>query len=745
MRERIVVTDEAQLQEILTEAMAAPRLAFDTETTALEVYGPEMELVAVVVCVSKERAYYLPVGHEAWPGLPYEPRNLDRNAVKRFCEQLGKHPQRLVMHNAVYDQLVMWVTMGVHPKDLPADDTAVMAHLMDENHPMNLKDLSRTYLGVQEEKAKLPDDIEEQLRERLFEEYVYEATTKNGRRYKKKGLRLKTDWLTRLRDYFIEQHDGAVSFDFVVGLIQKFMTVAKKAGIVEFTGQFPKNFKYVPIEIGSIYATDDVFNTLELYELMDRTFFDLNPKLRKLYEEIERPVQEVMCAATRKGLKVNAKHLEHVKKLIQERLKELHNAALEEAAKIIPKGDERFDLETLLDSHDQLRILLFEVVGYRPLKKTAKGKPSTAKDTLEKLIGTRPRRKDLQESAEKFLKLKMEYSALQKLGSTYTDSILSLLDGHDRLHAFFNIIGTVSGRMSSHNPNVQNIPRLTPEEVEEKPHLKGIDIRKAFEVDEGYVFVASDYDAMEMAGTAALSGDENLKAQLAAGRDLHSVLARRAFNVGHDLDDKTFKKVYPLERQNAKPVGFAIVYGGNEYTIRNRLGCDEETAQQLYNAYFEEYPGVKKWLDSVYAHLDVHKQIEYPIYGYIKRMDLPDPKLKESDPHAYDAQYKAAQRTCQNALIQGLCAFIVKESLVQIEKELRAAGLTEEDAMVIMQVHDEIICRAKIEHAKLVAEIMDRCMPREINGVKFTAKAEFKRTLSKADPALDIDELLAAA
>src|SRR5690606_34165816 len=150
-------------------------------------------------------------------------------------------------------------------------------------------------------------------------------------------------------------------------------------------------------------------------------------------------------------------------------------------------------------------------------------------------------------------------------------------------------------------------------------------------------------------------------------------------------------------------------------------------------------------LDSVYAHLDVHKQIEYPIYGYIKRMDLPDPELKERDPRAYDAQYKAAQRTCQNALIQGLCAFIVKESLVQIEKELRAAGLTEEDARVMMQVHGEVICRSQVEHAKLVGEIMVRCMPREINGVKFPAKAEFKRTLSKADPALDIDELLAAA
>lgn len=296
--------------------------------------------------------------------------------------------------------------------------------------------------------------------------------------------------------------------------------------------------------------------------------------------------------------------------------------------------------------------------------------------------------------------------------------------------------GVVSGRMSSSGPNMQNIPRMTPDELEDKPHLQGVDIREAFVVDPGYVFVTADMDNMEMVATAALSKDETLISLLKEGRDLHAYLARRAFNVGHTLTDKEFKKQYPGERQMAKPVGFAIVYGGTAYTIMKTLGCSEAEAQKLVDAYFDTFPGVKKFLDETYAKLDAVKQLTYPIYGYVKHMDIPDDDFKAQDPYTYGRYYRAAQRSCQNAIIQGTCAFVIKECIVKIAQDLRAAGLTEDQAQVVLQVHDEIAVLTKEEHAPLVAHIMEKHMNLDLLGVALTATAEIKMSLSKSAPSI---------
>jgi len=198
-------------------------------------------------------------------------------------------------------------------------------------------------------------------------------------------------------------------------------------------------------------------------------------------------------------------------------------------------------------------------------------------------------------------------------------------------------------------------------------------------------------------------------------------------------------------------VNFALIYGGTKFTLVKNFGFSEEEAEQLIQGYFEAYPRVKTWMESVYKQLEEQGYVEYPIYGYIKRMDIPE-KLRRARKEMWSyilandrdtsRQYHAALRTCQNALIQGTSAFIVKEAIVEIDKRLKAEGL---DAWVAYQVHDEIGVQANVKHAKRVAEIMLECMVREVNGVRLDAEPEFKRTMSKAEPALAEEELYAGA
>lgn len=321
------------------------------------------------------------------------------------------------------------------------------------------------------------------------------------------------------------------------------------------------------------------------------------------------------------------------------------------------------------------------------------------------------------------------------------------MDQDDRIHTSYNTVGTVSGRMSSSDPNLQNLPRLLPEELADKPYLQGVDIRSAFVADPGYVFVTADYTSMELVVCAAVSGDENMRRLLNEGRDLHAHTAKYAFKVGMDLDDKTFKVQHKDLRQKAKIVNFALIYGGTEYTLIRNFGFSEEEARQLIQGYFEAYPTVKVWMEEVYRQLEEQGYVVYPDYGYVKRMDLPEvlkkakkeiwPIILNNDPEAR-RQYYGALRSCQNALIQGYSAFVVKEAIVRMQERFQKEGL---DAQVIFQVHDEIGVLAAVKDAKRVAQIILEVMERNLNGVLLTAEPEFKRSMSKVEPPIPEEEL----
>lgn len=740
------VVTRQELPSLLERLKRYERIAIDTETTGLEIFKPEFRLVGLALAPSPSEGFYLPIAHEDFGGLRYQPENLPLEEVRAFLLELLAHV-RPVYHNAAYDRLVLAKTLSIPFERSYGDDTMIALHLMDENHPSSLKEWAKTVLGIREQVTTLPE-----LELNLFaEEYEY-ALNKAGRRYRKRTYRLREDWLEQVYAFFKRYlHRGAVSYNLLYKLISGVFGALRARGVVAYTGAFPNDFRYFPVQLAAEYALDDVMNTYALWEHV-QVFLDMHPKLDRLYLEIELPVNDVMTRATYRGVRVNQNHLRQVKDTLLARLEEAKNRAYTALAELIPpeKLMGVYNLDTVLNSAIQLRKILYEELGFPVVETTDSGEASTSRTAIQTLLQQKhtPRRAPhLKEKAYAFLQAKLEYEAIKKLLSTYTDSLIEKLDPDSRIHTFYNTVGTVSGRMSSSDPNLQNLPRLLPEEVAEKPYLQGVDIRKAFEADQGYVFVSADYTSMELAMCAAVSGDATMRDLLNQGRDLHAYTARYAFKVGMDLDDKAFKERYKDYRQKAKVVNFALIYGGTQYTLIRNFGFSEEEASQLIEGYFQAYPRVKTWMEEVYRELEEKGYVEYPIYGYIKRMDLPE-KLrrarKELWPHLLASdrslarQYHAALRTCQNALIQGLSAFVVKEAIVQIDRRLREEGL---DAWVAYQVHDEIGVQANVKHAKRVMEIMLECMVREVNGVKLEAEPELKRTMSKAEKPIKEEEL----
>lgn len=740
LRRYVTVTNPEQLPELLERAARVPFVALDTETSGLNIYQPDFALAGVGVALSPHEGFYLPVGHVSFGGLDYQPANLPVEAVREFVGGLFART-RVVMHNAAYDRLVFARCLGLPLEATACDDTMVALHLKDENHPLSLKAWAKTLLDVDETTPKLEEAFEDVLQTELLEQSSTLATAKNGRSYRKKVWQLREDWLERLYGLWRRYHTGAVSFDFTLGFTAKLFGLLRLRGVVEYAGAFPSDFRYVPVRYGAEYALDDVMNTHALWSEAE-AFFRAQPQLGALYREVELPVNDVMTRATARGVLVDERHLRKVKRLLEERIEAVREETLGHAASLVPPemalmGD--FSFDSLLGSSRQLSRLLYEVLGYEVLETTEKGSPSTAKQVLEKLVGRTPRKRpDLAEPARAFLEGKLKYEALRKLHSTYTDSILEKLDAHSRIHTSYNTVGTVSGRMSSNSPNFQNMPRLLPEEVASKPWLQGVDIRQAFVADPGYVFVSADYTSMELVVCAALSGDATMTRLLNEGRDLHSYTARYAFKVGMDLSDEEFKKKYKDYRQKAKVVNFALIYGGTKHTLVRNFGFAELEAESLIEGYFEAYPKVAQWMRAVYDQLEEHGCVVYPEYGYVKRMDAAKPKDRWDKEGM--RQYKAALRTCQNALIQGYSAFVVKEAIVKMTRRFAQEGL---DAQVIYQVHDEVGVLARLEHAPRVSRVMLETMQRDLNGVKLLAEPEYKLTMSKAEAPLTEEDLSA--
>ena len=238
---------------------------------------------------------------------------------------------------------------------------------------------------------------------------------------------------------------------------------------------------------------------------------------------------------------------------------------------------------------------------------------------------------------------------------------------------------------------------------------------------------------------AAVSGDETLQTLLAEGKDLHIHTAKTSFEVGQELSDADFKKKYKKERQDAKIVNFSQLYAGTWYTLHRNFGFSKEKAQMLEAGFKKAFPRLSEWMEETYATLRRDGQIEYPEFGYIKRMKMPPRGLQKKDPQAYDKQVQAALRTCLNALIQGYAAFIAKQAVVETNQALKEAGL---DAQVWYQIHDEIAVLAHKRDAAKAKEILVSKMERTVQGVFLGVDPEYKYTLSKAEKGVEESELV---
>ena len=377
--------------------------------------------------------------------------------------------------------------------------------------------------------------------------------------------------------------------------------------------------------------------------------------MTKLYRTIEMPLIPCLYDMQRLGIRLMSAGLKSYGEALAEQIKELEAQIHEEAG-------EDFNI----NSPVQLGEILFGKMGIPGGKKTKKGY-STAADVLEKLAPDYP-----------FVSNILKYRAIAKLRSTYTDGLIAYVAGDGRIHSTFNQTITATGRISSTEPNLQNIPARM-----EQGRL----IRKYFVPADGCMFIDADYSQIELRIMAHLSGDESLIEAFKSGADIHAITAAKVFHVAQD-------EVTPLMRRNAKAVNFGIIYGISAFGLSEDLNISRKEAQEFIAEYFETFPKVKEYLDKGVANA---KKDGYVTTEFSRRRPLPE--LSSSN----FMQRSFGERVAMNAPIQGTAADIMKIAMIMVKKRLEAEDLK---SRVILQVHDELLVEAPMDEVDKVGAIV---------------------------------------
>ena len=400
-------------------------------------------------------------------------------------------------------------------------------------------------------------------------------------------------------------------------------------------------FNQVEMESAGKYAAEDADITLRLYRQM-RPMLEAVPSLQRVYQEIELALVPVLSRIECKGALVDAKMLGQQSQELAERLLEIERQAFDMAG-------EEFNL----GSPKQLQVIFYEKLGLPILKKTPKGQPSTAEPVLQELALDYP-----------LPKVILEHRSLSKLKSTYTDKLpLQINPKTGRIHTSYHQAVAATGRLSSSDPNLQNIPIRTAE---------GRKIRKAFIAPEGYKLVAADYSQIELRIMAHLSQDKGLLEAFAKGMDVHRATASEVFNT-------RFDDVSNEQRRSAKAINFGLIYGMSAFGLGRQLGIARKEAQAYIDRYFERYPGVLTYMDNIRSQAAEKGYVE-TLFG--RRLYLPEINARNA------MQRQAAERTAINAPMQGTAADIIKKAMIEVDRWL---AKDKPDAQVIMQVHDELV------------------------------------------------------
>jgi DNA polymerase I len=379
------------------------------------------------------------------------------------------------------------------------------------------------------------------------------------------------------------------------------------------------------------------------------------PELKQLYEEIEQPLVPVLMRMEHCGVLVDRERLRAQSREIASQLQQLVLEARKEAG---------CDLN--IDSPKQLAQVLFEKLQIPVTRKTATGQPSTAEDVLEELADTYP-----------LPRIVLNYRVLAKLKSTYTDKLPELVNERTgRIHTSYQQAVAATGRLSSADPNLQNIPIRRDE---------GRRIRQAFVAPPGYVLMAADYSQIELRIMAHLSGDPGLLAAFAADRDVHLATAAEVFGV--ELDAVTAD-----QRRLAKTINFGLIYGMSPFGLARNLGIDRGSAQKYVERYFARYPGVRSYMDNTRRSA---KETGYVQTVYGRRLYLPDIRSSNRQMQQY------SERSAINAPMQGTAADIIKRAMISVDAWCQRENVP---ARLIMQVHDELVLEVREDSIDLVAD-----------------------------------------
>jgi len=405
------------------------------------------------------------------------------------------------------------------------------------------------------------------------------------------------------------------------------------------------NFAQVEIPVATFYAAEDADITLRLFNHLNSMLED-QPKLIKLLKSIEYPMLHSLLRVETNGAKINGQMLSEYSDELALKIEELSKDAFKMAG-------EEFNM----DSPKQLVEILYNKLDLPVLKKTPKGQPSTNEDTLQRL-------------AEEYdlPKIIIEYRGLAKLKSTYTDSLINIQHPVTRrIHTSYQQAVTSTGRLSSTEPNLQNIPIKTAE---------GRKIREAFIAEKGNVLISADYSQIELRIMAHLSGDKNLTYSFNNNIDVHSATASEIFNI--PLEDVTSD-----HRRSAKAINFGLIYGMSAFGLTRQLGIPRHEAQAYLDTYFERYTGVKKYMDSTKELAKKNLFVE-TILG----RKLHVAAINDSN----GLRRQAAERAAINAPLQGSAADIIKKAMIDVDHWI---GDNNSNIKMIMQVHDELIFEVK--------------------------------------------------
>lgn len=434
-------------------------------------------------------------------------------------------------------------------------------------------------------------------------------------------------------------------------------------------GKKQLTFNQIDIEEASPYAAEDADVTLRLHNrLMEN--IEQDEKLKTIYEEIEIPLVPVMSRIERTGVFIDDMLLGAQSQEIAVRLDELEQKAYEIA-----------EQEFNMNSPKQLQAILFEKMGLPVIKKTPSGAASTNEEVLQELALDYP-----------LPKLIIEYRGLAKLKSTYTDKLPKMINAETgRVHTSYHQAVTATGRLSSTDPNLQNIPIRNDE---------GRRIRQAFVAPHGWKILAVDYSQIELRIMAHLSGDKALLEAFQQGKDIHAATAAEI--IGVSIDDVTTE-----QRRRAKAVNFGLIYGMSAFGLAKQLGIPRGEAQHYMDTYFERYPGVMQYMEDTRSNASEQGFVE-TIYG--RRLHLPEISSRNG------MRRKAAERAAINAPMQGTAADIIKKAMLLVDEWIQAEG--DGRVKLLMQVHDELVFEveesALAEIESKVQELMESAADLEV-------------------------------